>query len=44
VRALAPAADAIAATIPDASRATWQGSGHVADPVTVAAALREFLR
>ena len=44
VRALAPAADAIAAAIPDAERQTFEGQSHVADPAVIAPALELFLR
>jgi alpha-beta hydrolase superfamily lysophospholipase len=42
VRALEPAADAIAASIPNAQRRTIEGAGHVADPKAVAAVLAQF--
>ncbi len=42
VRALEPAADAIAASIPNAQRRTIEGAGHVADPKAVAAVLARF--
>ena len=42
VLALDPAADAIAATIPDAKRQTFEGQSHVADPKVVAPALERF--
>jgi alpha-beta hydrolase superfamily lysophospholipase len=42
VRALPPAADAIAAAIPHAERRTFEGQSHVADPDVVAAALTRF--
>jgi Alpha/beta hydrolase family len=42
VLALEDAADAIAASIPNAERATFEGQGHVADPRAVAAALQRF--
>jgi len=42
VRALAPAADAIAAAIPDAERQTFEGQSHVAAPEAVAPALTRF--
>ena len=42
VLALDPAADAVAAGIPDAKRVTFEGQGHVADPRVVAAALEAF--
>jgi hypothetical protein len=42
VLALDPAADAIAAAIPDARRVILEGQGHVADPAVLAAALEEF--
>jgi len=42
VRALAPAADAIAAAIPNAERHTLEGQGHVADPKVVARLLGRF--
>lgn len=41
-RALEPAADAVAACIPDARRHTLEGQGHVADPAAVAPALERF--
>jgi len=43
VRALGPAADAIAAAIPHAERQTFAGQSHVADPGAVAPALVHFL-
>jgi pimeloyl-ACP methyl ester carboxylesterase len=42
VRALDPAADAIAAAIPNAQRTTLDGQGHVADPKVVARLLASF--
>jgi pimeloyl-ACP methyl ester carboxylesterase len=42
VRALAPAADAIAASIAQAERATIEGQPHVADPKAVALVLKRF--
>ena len=42
MRALDPAADAIAASIPHAERLTVEGQGHVADPKAVAAVLGRF--
>lgn len=42
VRALEPAADAIAASIPHARRQIIEGQGHVADPKAVAAVLGPF--
>jgi alpha/beta hydrolase family protein len=42
VRALDPAADAIAAGIPHAQRQSFEGQGHVADPKAVAALLERF--
>jgi pimeloyl-ACP methyl ester carboxylesterase len=42
VRALEPAADAIAASIPHARRQTIEGARHVADPKAVAAMLAQF--
>jgi pimeloyl-ACP methyl ester carboxylesterase len=42
VRALDPAADAIAASIPNAERRTIEGQAHVADPKVVAAVLERF--
>jgi alpha-beta hydrolase superfamily lysophospholipase len=42
VRALGPAADAIAAAIPQAERHTFAGQSHVADPEVVAPALTRF--
>ena len=42
VRALDPAADAIAAAVPNAQRATFEGQGHVADPMAVAPLLERF--
>jgi alpha-beta hydrolase superfamily lysophospholipase len=42
VRALGPAADAIAATIPRAQRLTIEGQGHVTDPKVVAPLLERF--
>jgi pimeloyl-ACP methyl ester carboxylesterase len=41
-RALAPAADAIAAALPNAQRATVKGQGHVPDPKVVARLLARF--
>jgi hypothetical protein len=35
-------ADAITASVPHAVRRAIEGSGHVANPATVAPALREF--
>jgi hypothetical protein len=43
VRALGPAADAIAAAIPLAERRTLAGQSHVADPEVVAPTLTRFL-
>jgi hypothetical protein len=43
VRALGPAADAIAAAIPRAERRTLAGQSHVADPEVVAPTLHPFL-
>jgi len=37
-----PAADAIAASIPNAQRRTIEGAGHVADPKAVAGARKFF--
>jgi pimeloyl-ACP methyl ester carboxylesterase len=37
------AADAVAACLPHATRETFAGQGHVADPATVARALQRFL-
>jgi len=42
VRALDPAAHAIAAALPNAERRTLEGQGHVADPKAVAPALTRF--
>ena len=42
VRALDPAADAIAAAVPNAQRATFEGQGHVADPKAVAPLLERL--
>jgi pimeloyl-ACP methyl ester carboxylesterase len=42
VLALDPAADAIAASIPDAERRTLEGQSHVAEPGVVAPVLTEF--
>jgi hypothetical protein len=42
VRALTPTADAIAAAVPDAERATLECEGHVADPRALAALLTRF--
>jgi pimeloyl-ACP methyl ester carboxylesterase len=42
VLALDPAANAIVAAIPNATRATFEGQGHVADPLAVATALVPF--
>ncbi len=42
VRALGPAADAIAASVPLGRRITIDGSGHVADPKAVAGTLAAF--
>jgi alpha-beta hydrolase superfamily lysophospholipase len=42
VRALDPAADAIAAAVPNAQRATFEGQGHVADPKAIAPLLERF--
>jgi alpha-beta hydrolase superfamily lysophospholipase len=42
VKALDPAADAIAASIPRAERRVIEGQGHVADPKAVAAVLEAF--
>jgi hypothetical protein len=42
VRALDPAADAIAASIPHAERQTFEGQGHVADPKAIAPLLERF--
>jgi hypothetical protein len=42
VRALGPAADAIAAAIPHAERETFAGQSHVADPDAVSPALTRF--
>ena len=42
VRALDPAADAIAASIPHAERLTIEGQGHVVDPKALAAVLEAF--
>jgi len=44
VRALEPAADAIAASIPHAQRQTIEGAGHVADPKAVAVVLERFFK
>ncbi|HMI72917.1 MAG TPA: alpha/beta hydrolase, partial [Solirubrobacteraceae bacterium] len=42
VRALDPAADAIAASIPNAQRQTFEGQGNVADPKAIAPLLQRF--
>jgi hypothetical protein len=42
VKALDPAADAIAESVPRAERRVIEGQGHVADPKTVAAVLEAF--
>jgi hypothetical protein len=42
VRALDPAADAIAASMPHAERRTIEGQEHVVDPKALAAVLEEF--
>jgi pimeloyl-ACP methyl ester carboxylesterase len=42
VKALDPAAEAIAASIPHAERLTIEGQGHVVDPKTLAAVLEAF--
>ena len=42
VLALDPAADAIAASIPNAERTTFEGQSHVADPEAVAPVLERF--
>lgn len=42
VRALDPAADALAATVPHAQRHTFPDQGHVADPIAVAPTLTRF--
>jgi hypothetical protein len=42
VRALAPAADAIVAAVPNAQRTTFEGQGHVTDPKAVAPLLERF--
>ena len=42
VLALDPAADAIAASIPDAERRTLEGQSHMAEPKVVAPVLEEF--
>jgi alpha-beta hydrolase superfamily lysophospholipase len=42
IRALAPAADAIAAALPNAQRTTFEGQGHVADPKAIAPILIEL--
>jgi hypothetical protein len=42
VLALDPAADAIAASIPNAERQTFEGQGHVADPKAIAPLLERF--
>jgi pimeloyl-ACP methyl ester carboxylesterase len=44
VLALDPAADAIAASIPQAQRQTFEGQSHVADPKAVAPILEQFFR
>lgn len=44
VLALDPAADAIAASIPNARRQTFEGQSHVADPKAVAPILEQFFR
>jgi pimeloyl-ACP methyl ester carboxylesterase len=43
VLALPAAADAVAASIPNAQRATLEGQGHVADPEAIATVLESFL-
>jgi hypothetical protein len=42
VRALDPAADAMAAALPHAERTTFDGQGHVADPKAIAPVLARF--
>jgi hypothetical protein len=42
VKALDPAAEAIAASIPHAERLTIEGQGHVVDPKELAAVLEAF--
>ena len=42
VRALAPAADAIVAAVPNAQRTTFEGQGHVAEPKAIAPLLERF--
>ena len=44
VLALAPAADAIAASIPHAQRQTFDGQSHVADPKAVTPVLVSFFK
>jgi pimeloyl-ACP methyl ester carboxylesterase len=44
VRALDPAADVIAASIPHARRQTFEGQSHVAKPTAVAPILEQFFR
>jgi hypothetical protein len=42
ITALAPAADAIAASLPHGERRTFDGQGHVADPKAIAPPLADF--
>jgi pimeloyl-ACP methyl ester carboxylesterase len=42
VRALDPAADAIAAAVPNGQRTTFEGQGHVADPKAITPLLDRF--
>jgi pimeloyl-ACP methyl ester carboxylesterase len=42
VRALAPAADAMVASLPHSERQTYEGQGHVADPKAIAPLLERF--
>jgi alpha-beta hydrolase superfamily lysophospholipase len=42
IRALEPAAGAIAAALPNAQRTTFEGQGHVADPQAIAPILTRF--
>jgi hypothetical protein len=44
VRALDPAADAIAAGLPHGERTVVEGQGHVPDPAVLAAVLTRFFR
>jgi pimeloyl-ACP methyl ester carboxylesterase len=42
IRALDPAADAIAGSIPNAQRQTFEAQGHIADPKAIAPLLERF--